>query len=54
MSGESDTFQNEHDETIKHKRGFRLPPDDFTYGLKHPERGPVTGVAAGLYLNMAY
>ena len=31
------------------KRGFRLPPDDFVYGLKHPKQDNTTGVAAGRY-----
>lgn len=33
----------------RHKRGFRLPPDDFVYGLKHPQQNGITGVAAGRY-----
>ena len=33
----------------RRKRGFRLPPDDFVYGLKHPQQHGSTGVAAGEY-----
>jgi hypothetical protein len=42
--------QDDHDSTVKrYKRGFRLPPDDFTYGMKHPQQNGITGVAAGKY-----
>jgi hypothetical protein len=37
------------DVTKSRKRGFRLPPDDFVYGLKHPKQDGITGVAAGRY-----
>jgi hypothetical protein len=33
----------------RRKKGFRLPPDDFVYGLKHPKQDGITGVAAGKY-----
>lgn len=40
--------QDDRDSTVKrYKRGFRLPPDDFTYGMKHPQQNGTTGVAAG-------
>ena len=31
----------------RRKVGFRLPPADFVYGLKHPKPDGISGVAAG-------
>ena len=44
--------QDDRDSTVKrYKRGFRLPPADFTYGMKHPQQNGITGVAAGERFN---
>ncbi|CAM2704977.1 unnamed protein product [Rotaria socialis] len=31
------------------KRGYRLPPENYVYGIKHPQQNGITGVAAGKY-----
>jgi hypothetical protein len=45
----SNISKDDNDLIKKRKRGFRLPPDDFVYGLKHPKQNGITGIAAGKY-----
>jgi len=45
----SSISKNDNNIAKLRKRGCRLPPDDFVYGLKHPKQNGITGVAAGKY-----
>jgi hypothetical protein len=45
----SSISKNDNNVAKLRKRGCRLPPDDFVYGLKHPKQNGITGVAAGKY-----